>query len=64
MFTPSFSDNFSATNECATCPIDQVFDSVGMEVIDHLALIFTAFGFLTVHLLKLDLDLFNEFLNL
>ena len=60
----SFSVSFSATNECATGSIDQVLDSVAMEVIDHLALILTAIGLLTVHLFKLDLNLLNEFFDL
>ena len=55
---------FSTTNERTACPIDKVFDSIGMEVIDHLALILAAFRLpFAVHHFEFSLHRLDEFFN-
>ena len=57
--------HFTSTNKCSTGAIDQIFDSISMEVIDHFSLILCAFRLaLPIHLLESDLDPLYEVFNL
>ena len=53
--------HFTAANKGASRPIDKVFDSICVEVIDHFSLELSALGLpLTVHLLESELNALNE----
>ena len=55
----------SSANKRTTSTINESLDTIGMEVVNHLALLLGALGFpLTIHLLESELDGFDELFDL